>query len=183
MFRKVDLGKFDNSNYKPGSYFIRVLWYFVNILILKNSLISSSFLKKRVLRFFGAKIGKGVIIKPSVNIKYPWKLKIGDHCWIGENVWIDNLDNLEIGDNVCISQGALLICGNHDYKSTTFDLITSPIVIEDGVWICAKAIVSSGVRLKSHSILTIGSVATKDLDPYSINKGNPAIKIKDRFIN
>ena len=66
---------------------------------------------------FGAKIGKGVIIRPGVSVKYPWKLQIGDNTWIGENVWIDNLSNIIIGKNVCVSQGAMLLSGNHNYKN------------------------------------------------------------------
>jgi putative colanic acid biosynthesis acetyltransferase WcaF len=138
--------------------------------------------KVTLLRLFGAKIGKGVIIKPGVNIKYPWLLSIGHHSWIGEGVWIDNLDTVVIADNVCISQGALLICGNHDYKNTGFDLIVKPILLKDGVWIGARAVVCGGVVAESHAMLTVGSVATGSLLPYSIYKGNPAEKIKDRII-
>ena len=72
----------------------------------------------------------------------PWKLKVGNNVWIGEDVWIDNLELVDISDNVCISQGAMLLCGNHDFTSSTFDLIVKPIVLEDGVWIGAKSIVS-----------------------------------------
>ena len=91
---------------------------------------------------FGARIGKGFVIKPAVNIKYPWKLKVGDDVWIGENVWIDNIGNVTIGSNVCISQGAMLLTGNHNYKSETFDLMIKPIVVEEGVWIGAKATIA-----------------------------------------
>ena len=97
-----------------------------------------------LLRMTGASVGAGVVIKPRVTIKYPWKLAVGNHSWIGEQVWIDNLDQVTIGAHVCISQGALLLCGNHDYKKPTFDLITGPIVLEDGVWIGAKASVALG---------------------------------------
>ena len=123
-------------------------------------------------------IGKGVVIKPSVNIKYPWKLIVGDHVWIGENVWIDNLAEVFISDNVCISQGAMLLTGNHNYKLSTFDLIIGTITLEDGVWIGAKSVVCPGVKCASHSVLTVGSIATKNLEPYIIYQGNPAIKIK-----
>lgn len=129
---------------------------------------------------FGAKIGRGVVIKPGVNIKYPWKLQVGDYSWIGERTWIDNLDNITIGANCCISQGALLLCGNHDYSKTTFDLITKPITLEDGVWIGAQSIVTGGVVCKSHSVLAAGSLASKDMEEYSVYRGNPAVRIKER---
>ena len=98
----------------------------------------SSCLKVRLLRMFGAKMGRGVIIKPSVNIKYPWNLVVGDYTWIGENVWIDNLTQVTMGRNVCISQGAMLLCGNHNYRKTTFDLMIGSITLEDGVWVGAQ---------------------------------------------
>jgi putative colanic acid biosynthesis acetyltransferase WcaF len=136
-----------------------------------------------ILRLFGSKVGQGVVIKPGVNIKYPWKLKVGNFVWIGENVWIDNLDFVNIMDNSCISQGAMLLCGNHNYSSTSFDLIINPITIETGVWIGAKCVLCPGVKAGSHSVLSAGSVASKDLDPYSIYKGNPAVKIRERVIS
>jgi putative colanic acid biosynthesis acetyltransferase WcaF len=123
------------------------------------------------------------LIKPSVNIKYPWFLSIGDYCWIGENVWIDNLTHVSIGNNVCISQGAMLLTGNHDFTKTTFDLIVKPIVIEDGVWIGAKSVVCPGVYCESHAVLSVQSVATKRLNAYAIFRGNPAQSVKSREIN
>lgn len=139
-------------------------------------------LKKLVLRMFGAKIGKGVVIKQRVNIKYPWKLKIGDHSWIGEDVWIDNLGEVKIGNNCCLSQGALLLCGNHNYKKSTFDLMVGNITLEDGVWIGAKCLVTGGVYCHSHALLAAGSVTHKNLEAYHIYQGNPAIKVRERII-
>jgi putative colanic acid biosynthesis acetyltransferase WcaF len=179
---KTNLATFDNSWYHPGPSWKIMLWYFLNVLFIKNSWNPSGKLKIFVCRIFGAKIGKGVIIKPGVNIKYPWLLQIGEYSWIGENVWIDNLDKVIIGANVCISQGALILCGNHNYKKSTFDLITGPITLEDGVWIGAKAAVCPGITAHSHSILTVNSVATRNLDPYTIYSGNPAQPIRKRII-
>jgi len=180
---KTDLSKFDNSWYKPGGTAVkRILWYFINVLFFQNPYNPFSSLKIFWLKIFGAKVGKGVVIKPSVNIKYPWRLKIGNYVWIGEKVWIDNLADVEIGDNVSISQGAMLLCGNHNYKKATFDLITGKIKLEEGVWIGAKSIVSPGITCKSHSILALNSIATKDLEPYVIYRGNPAVEVRKRQI-
>jgi putative colanic acid biosynthesis acetyltransferase WcaF len=180
----TDLSKFNNGWYVIGNNRISVfIWYLINIIFLKNPLNPSSAIKVFVLKLFGAKIGKGVVIKPSINIKYPWKLIVGNHVWIGENVWIDNLAEVYIADNVCISQGAMLLTGNHNYKLSTFDLIIGEIILEEGVWIGAKSVVCPGVKCESHSVLTVGSIATKSLEPYTIYQGNPAIKIKERFIS
>ena len=152
------------------------------MVFFKTSWNIFSNLKIFWLRVFGATVGKGVIIRPAVNIKYPWKLKIGNHCWIGEGVWIDNLDQVTLEDNVCISQGAYLLCGNHNYKSSSFDLMTAPIHLEQGTWIGAKAVVGPGVTSGSHAVLSLGAVATKDLESYSVYGGNPAIAIHKREI-
>jgi putative colanic acid biosynthesis acetyltransferase WcaF len=161
----------------------QLVWYFVNVLFFKNSLIIISSLKIWLLKVFGAKIGKGVVIKPSVNVKYPWKLEIGDHSWIGEEVWIDNLSDVIIGKNVTLSQGALLLTGSHDHTREAFNFISFPIILEDGVWIGAKAVVFGGVICKTHSILGINSVAEANLKPYLIYKGNPAIPVVERNIH
>jgi len=180
--KQVNLSKFDNSWYKPGNSLKRFVWYLKNRVLLKSSLLWPNSFKIFALRFFGAKVGKGVIIKPCVNIKYPWFLEIGDNVWIGEEVWIDNLGKVKIGSNVCLSQGALLLCGNHNYKKETFDLIVGDITLEDGVWVGAKAVVCPGVTMKSHSILTVGSVLTKDAEAFGIYQGNPAVLIKQRKV-
>jgi putative colanic acid biosynthesis acetyltransferase WcaF len=181
---KTDLSKYDNQWYNPGrGPFTRLIWYFVNTLFFLNPLNPISSLKITLLRIFGAKVGKGVRINPSVNIKYPWLLEIGDYTWIGEKVWIDNLVKVKIGNNCCLSQGAMLVTGNHDYKKSTFDLKVNEIIIEDGVWIGGKSVVCSAITCHSHSVLTVLSVATADLEAFGIYRGNPAIKVRVREIN
>ncbi len=181
--QQTDLRAYNNHPYHPGGSAIkRVLWYYANVLIFKSSLFPFYGIKNSLLRLFGAKIGSGVEIKPCVNIKYPWLLTIGNEVWIGENVWIDNLVMVTIGSNVCLSQGAILLTGSHNYKKNTFDLITGHVTLEDGVWIGAGSIVNLGITAKTHSVLSSGSVATKNMEPYSIYQGNPAVKIRERVI-
>jgi len=179
---KTDLSAFDNSWYKPGNKLKIIFWFFINAIMFNSSLFPINSIKIIILRIFGAKVGTGVLIKPSVNIKYPWLLEIGNNVWVGEGVWIDNLAKVTIGDNVCISQGAMLLCGNHNYKKSTFDLVVGKITLEEGVWIGAKTVVCPNVSCGDHSILTVGSVATKNLESWGVYKGNPAIKINSRKI-
>jgi len=181
--KQTDLSAYNNHPYHPGGNFLkRLLWLFVNAVIFKTSLLPVSGFKVFLLRLFGARIGKNVTIKPCVNIKYPWFLTIGDQTWIGEKVWIDNLVMVTIGSNACLSQGAILLTGSHNYKKPAFDLITGSIILEDGVWIGAYAIVNHGITIGSHAVLTAGSVATKNLEAYSIYQGNPAVKVRNRMI-
>jgi putative colanic acid biosynthesis acetyltransferase WcaF len=177
---RLDL--FSNPNYRPGPLHKRILWYFVGAIFF-NSIMPFSSLKRLLLRAFGAKIGIGVVIKPHVRIKYPWYLAVGDHSWIGENVWIDNLGSVDIGAHCCLSQGAMLLCGNHNYKLRTFDLMVGPITLEDGVWIGAQAVVCPGVTCGTHAVLGVGSVAQKNLNPYTIYSGVPAVMVRSREIS
>ena len=180
----VDLSRFDNSRtFDPGAGVVkRTFWYFTNALFFLNPLFPFRSPKPHLLRIFGARVGKGVVIHPGVNIKFPWKLRIGDHSWIGQRVWLDNLDQLTIGNNVVISQGAMIIQGSHDYKKIDYPTFSKPVLLEDGSWVGAGAMVMLGVTLRSHSVLSAGSVATKDLEPYMIYQGNPAMPVRERII-
>jgi len=183
MNHRVDLSKFDNSWYYPGkSFFVRGLWYVILVIFFLQPLFPFYGLKRWLLRLFGAKIGKGVVIKPKVYIKYPWKLEVGDYSWIGEEVRIDNIGFVRMGSHVCISQRAHLLCGNHNYQSPFFDLMVENITVEDGAWIGANSVVCPGSVLKEHAVLFAGSVFSGKSEPYGIYQGNPAVPIKQRII-
>lgn len=179
----VDLSRYSNDWFAPGSKIKIILWTLVSAFLFRTSLPLPSSIKVNLLKIFGAQIGDGVVIKPCVNIKYPWKLYIGNYSWIGENVWIDNLDVVKIGDSCCLSQGCYLLTGNHDFTSTTFNLLLGQINIENEAWVGAKAVVCPGVTMQRGSLLTVGSIATKNLDELGIYQGNPAIKVKKRVIS
>jgi putative colanic acid biosynthesis acetyltransferase WcaF len=180
---RSDLSKFNNDWYRPGAGRLkRAMWYAFNACFFASGFPWSG-VKPFLLRMFGANIGRGVIFKPRVNITYPWRLTIGNHVWIGGGVWIDNLEDVAIHDHVCVSQGAMLLTGNHDYKREAFDLILGRIVLEEGVWLGARSVVCPGVICRSHSVLSVGSVATRELEAYSIYQGNPALKVRDRAVH
>lgn len=181
----VDLSKYENPPdlNKGRNFAIRALWFLTNALILQNPFNPSSVLKITALRTFGAKIGRGCFLKPSINVKSPWFLSIGDHCFIGERVWIDSLAPVEIGNNVCLSQEVYICCGNHDWSHPAFAKSVKPIKIEDGVWIATRAIVMLGTTLRSHSVVCAGTVISKDTEPYMIYSGSPATPIKKRIIS
>ena len=181
--KETDLASFNNNWYKTGaSVLAGISWYIVSAAFFKSA-FPINFIKTSLLKIFGAKIGKGVVIKPHINIKYPWRLIVGNYVWIGEQVWIDNLDDVMIEDNVCISQGAMLLCGNHNYKNINFDLVIGTIHLKKGSWIGAKSTVCPGVIVGSHAVLTVGSVATQNMNGYTVYQGNPAEAVKERIIS
>jgi putative colanic acid biosynthesis acetyltransferase WcaF len=177
----VDLSSYSAAHFDRGASKLRELvWLFVSFILFRLCPLSLSPLKRAVLRAFGARVGSGVTIKPQVKITFPWKLTIGDHVWLGEECWLLNLEQIVIGNNVCISQRAFLCTGSHNYKLQTFDLIVKPIIVEDGAWLGAGCWVAPGVTVGSHAVLTAGSVAVKELEPWGIYQGNPAMKVKQR---
>jgi putative colanic acid biosynthesis acetyltransferase WcaF len=179
----VDLLLTTNRDYVPGrSYIVRALWMVVETLVLVNSVVTSYRLKRVMLRLFGARIGAGVIIKPGVHVKYPWRLQVGDNCWLGERCWIDNMEDVTIGDNVVVSQGAYLCTGNHDWSDPGMGLAPKPIVVEDGAWIGAFARLAPDTRIAEESILVLGAVALSDTEPCGIYAGNPAEFVRWRTL-
>jgi putative colanic acid biosynthesis acetyltransferase WcaF len=136
----------------------RIAWHVVSALVFQSALVLPSYCKAALLRRFGARIGQGLVIKPRVTIKYPWFLEAGDHVWLGEGVWIDNHTRVALGSDVCISQGAYLFTGNHDWNDPSFRFFCRPIALEDGAWVGAKAVICPGSVLARMSVVGAGVV-------------------------
>lgn len=175
------LSEFDNKTYQPGRpLWVQALWFFAGAPLLSWKLLPSSGFRCALLRLFGARMGHGVVIKPGARVKYPWRLTVGTSCWLGEDCWIDNIANVSVGDNVCLSQGAYLCTGNHDWSDPRFRLIATPIVVHDGAWVGAKAVLAPGVVVNECAVVTIGSVVVRDVPAYEIHSGNPARFLRRR---
>lgn len=176
----MKLKNFQNTKFDRGAAKgLEIAWMICQSVLFSTSLPGSGW-RRKLLALFGAQVGKGIVIKPNVRIKFPWKLALGDDCWIGENVWIDNLDWVSIGDNTCVSQGVYLCTGSHDWSKPTFDLITKPIVIGEQAWVGAFCKVAPGVTVASGSVCAMGSVVTKSTGEWEIWAGSPFQKLKDR---
>jgi len=125
-----------------------------------------------LLRLFGAEVGSGVVIRHDVRVLWPWKLRIGDDTWVGEQAWLLNLEPIDIGSNVCLSQGAFLCTGSHDRRSPDFRYDNGPIAIADGVWVCAQALVLRGVTVGTGSTIGARAVVAHDVPPGSTVRVN-----------
>ena len=170
------LDQFNNSGFERGASRVKeALWWFVRSLLFAPWFPISSGLKVAALRLFGAKIGEGVVIRSRVNVSFPWRLTVGDHVWIGDEVIILSLAPVTIGSHVCISQRAFLCTGSHRFHSESFDLVTKPIVIEEGCWVAANVFVAPGVTLKRGTFCTGGAVVLKSAGPDQVLMGNPAM--------
>jgi putative colanic acid biosynthesis acetyltransferase WcaF len=177
----MDLQRFNNQNFDRGASWLKeCLWVLVRSCFFLTPWPWPSAVRTFWLRRFGAQVGDSVVIRSRVNIWFPWRLELGDHVWLGEEVSILNLASVVIGSNVCISQRAFLCTGNHDYTSPEFDLIVKPIRVNQGAWLGAVSFVGPGVTVGSHAVLSAGSVATKELEPFGIYQGNPAVRVRVR---
>lgn len=177
----MDLSKFNSNAFSRGApAWKELLWRMLQQGFFNLEWIKGYAAKSGILRSLGAKLEKGTVIKPGAKITFPWKLSVGANSWIGEQAWLLNLDRIEIGSNVCISQRAFLCTGSHDWKKESFDLITKPIVIKDGVWICADVFIGPGVTVGENAVVTAGSVVNKDLPPNMVCSGNPCVAVKKR---
>lgn len=177
----VDFSMYSQGDYRPGRrLLVRCLWAVCSLLFFEHGWCPFSGWKVFVLRCFGAKIGQHVVIKPNVRIKFPWRLRTGDHVWIGQEVWIDNLAEVNLGSHVCLSQRVYLCTGSHDHRKSSFDLITEPITVDSGGWVCAGVILLPGTLIGRDAIVSAGSVVQGDVEPAAIVKGNPAIKVAER---
>lgn len=181
---EVDLSRPDTRGYDPGRPFlVRALWLLVEALAFRNPVVTSYPLKRALLRAFGAEVGPRVLVKPSVAIKYPWHLSIGENSWIGERAWLDTIAQVRIGRNVCISQGAYLCTGNHDWSDPRMGLTALEIALEDGCWVGAFARVGPGVTVGREAVVTLGGVLVTDAEPRGVYAGNPAVKVRDRRLS
>lgn len=175
---RLDL--YDATDFDRGaSRAPEAVWLLISGLLVSTFLPGSAW-RVALLRLFGARIGSGVVVKPGVRVKFPWRLVVGDHCWIGEHVWIDNLAPVTLGDHVCISQAAYLCTGDHDWASETFDLMEKPIFVESHAWIGAKSVLGPGCRVREGAVVTLGGIANGELEAWTIHSGSPARPVKKR---
>lgn len=178
---RLDLGAYRRPpHYDPGPLLRRVLWLAVSRVFFETRFPWPSAWKAAWLRVFGARVGEGLVIKPRVQVKFPWKLSLGGRCWIGEGVWIDNPAPVALGSQVVLSQGVRLTTGNHDYRSSAFDLRLEPIEIGDGAWIAAHALVAPGAKVERLAVLAFGSVGIGTLRAGWVHAGHPAAPVRRR---
>ncbi len=160
---------------------VELAWYFCKMAFFLSAFPWPSSLRVRLLRLFGAKVGRGVVIKPRVNIHLPWKLSVGDHAWIGEEVFLLNFEPIQIGAHACISQRAFLCTGNHDFRDPAMRYRNAPITVGAGAWVGAQALVAPGVTLGVDVVATAGSVILRDLPAGMVCGGNPCEPQKPRW--
>ena len=174
-----DLANYTAASFDRGaSRWKEVLWVLVKCLFFQGASPWPSAFRVFLLRLFGARVGSGVVIRSGVNITFPWRLVLGNHAWIGEEVFILSLSEVVIEESVCVSQRAFLCTGSHDYTRPGFDLKTAPIMLRRGAWVAAQAFVGPGVEVGEGSVVAAGSVVMECVGPRVVVRGNPALVVK-----
>lgn len=174
----MDLSRYDNSDFDRGAPRWReALWYLVRWWFFLTAFPWPSGLRVWLLRAFGARIGRGVVVRGGVNVSFPWRLTVGDHVWIGEDAGILSLAAVVLESNVCVSQRAYLCTGSHDFRRPDFSLVTRPITVRAGSWVAAAAFVGPGVELGAGSLVGAGSVVLADVPAGGRVRGNPAVAV------
>jgi len=161
-----NLSKFSTTTQDKYKYKYAIYGVFKILLFLVPQRLSS--VQIFILRIFGAKIGTGVKIRSGVKVHFPWNLEIGNHSWIGEDVWFINHEKTIIGSNVCISQRSIISSGGHNYRSATLEYSHKPIEIKDGAWICLDVKILPGVTVGECSVISAGEIVRKSVPAYSI---------------
>jgi putative colanic acid biosynthesis acetyltransferase WcaF len=163
-----DLASFSKAEYDKGRpKWVQATWFVTMNLFFSPWWVPAS-LRVAILRVFGADMGNNILIRHRVRVLWPWKLRVGDNSWIGEGAWLLNLEAIDIGRNVCISQEAMLCTGGHNHRAASFDYENGPITIHDGAWVGARAIVLPGTVLGIDSVVGAGTVASKDIPANSV---------------
>ena len=169
------------KNFRGRSGLIVQLWWIVDFWLFRLSPQIMYGWRRFLLRLFGAKIGKGVLIRPSARITYPWKVKIGDYSWIGDDVVLYSLGEIEIGNNVVISQRSYICAASHDYTKEDFPIFSKKIIIEDECWLATDVFVAPGIKIGRGTVVGARSSVFKDLPRGKVCIGNRAKVIKDRI--
>lgn len=175
----MDLAHYSVAHFDRGASRLQdALWFAVKCVFFLNPVPWPSAWRVAWLRIFGAQIGRGVVIRGNVNISFPWRLTMGDHVWLGEEVAILSLAPVTIESSVCVSQRAFLCTGTHNFYLPTFDLQTKPICLRQGCWVAAQAFIGPGVEIGTGSVVSAGSVVMENVAPRTLVRGNPATVVK-----
>ena len=156
------------------------LWWLVEALFFRNSPQFAYAFRRWLLRCFGAKIGRRVLLRPTVSVTYPWKLSIGDSSWVGDNVTLYSLGKITVGSNAVISQGTYVCAADHDYASVDFPIRERPIIIEDQTWIAARCFIGPGVIIGAGAVIGACSTVFGDIPAGMVCLGTPARPVKSR---
>lgn len=181
---RIRLNQYSQQGYDRGrSGVVVLLWWLVQGTLFRLSPQPMYGFRRFLLRLFGAAIGRGVKIRPTAIVTYPWNVAIGDHSWIGDRAELYSLTRIEIGAHCVVSQRSYLCTGSHDLTDPTFSLVVKPIRVQDGAWIASDVFVYPGVTLGTMAVAAARSTVLRDIPAEEVHAGTPAVFLKRRFLS
>ncbi len=163
---------------RSGAYV--AIWWFIQATVFRWSPQPLYAFRAALLRMFGARVGIGVKIRQSARFTYPWKIEVGDNVWIGDRAELYSLEHIVIEKDVCISQGAYICTGSHDYRDVQFSYMCRSILIKEQSWIGADVFVCPGTTVGIGCVVTARSLVKGRLEKGFIYSGAPASIIRQR---
>lgn len=178
VWQRLDLC--ETAPYQLWEYAAKLAWWLVQATVFRITPARLHAFRCRLLRLFGAKIGRNVGLRSTVRVHHPWLLTVGDYSSLGENVTVYNLGPVVIGSHTAVSQNVHLCAGTHDYRKAHLPLVRSSLTIGSGAWVCADAFIGPDVTIGDNALVGARAVVTRDVPPGVIVAGNPATIVKDR---
>ncbi|EIG58452.1 WcaF family extracellular polysaccharide biosynthesis acetyltransferase [Bradyrhizobium sp. WSM1253] len=170
-----DLSRFRTPpEFRGRSWLTVLVWQTIQQTLFAWSPQPAFFWRRWLLRLFGAEVGRGVLIRPTARVTYPWKVRFGNHCWVGDHAEIYSLGHITIGDNAVISQRSYICAATHNYQDITFPLVADPVIIEREAWIATDCFIAPGVTVGAGAIVAARSTVLRNVDPGTIVAGHPA---------
>jgi len=165
---------------RGASPFVEVSWVIVKNLFFLSAWPWPSSFKACLLRLFGADVGCCLYLRPRTNIHFPWKLRIGNHCWIGDRCEILNLEFVTLEDNVALAHDVYLAAASHDIRSVSMKYKNLPITICRGTWVATRVFVGPGVVVGENCVLGAGTIVTQDVADDTILIPSPPVIVGKR---
>lgn len=179
---RIRLNRYSQAGYERGKNgAVLLLWWFVQATLFRCSPQPMYGFRRWLLRLFGASVGRGVKIRPTAIVTYPWKVAIGDHSWIGDRAELYSLDRIDIGAHCVVSQRSYLCTGSHDMADPAFPLLVKPVRLEDGAWVASDVFVHPGVTIGAMAVAAARSTVVRDIPAEEVHAGLPARFLKRRF--
>lgn len=168
------------ANFRGESAFSVQIWWLVQSTLFQWSPQFAYGFRRWLLRRFGAHVGSNVIIRPSATITYPWKVRIGDFAWIGDDVVLYSLGEIDIGANAVVSQRSYLCAADHDYMQVDFPIRSRKISIGSEAWVAADVFIAPGVTIGQGAVIGARSSVFGDMPAGMVCFGYPCKPVKER---
>ncbi|MEO1400891.1 MAG: hormogonium polysaccharide biosynthesis acetyltransferase HpsU [Cyanobacteria bacterium J06635_1] len=180
----IDLSQYHQPGYEVGRpKWLILIWWLAQAVVFPLTLHAAHGPRRALLRLFGAKIGKAVMIRPTARFTYPWKVEIGDYSWVGDDVVFYSLAPIRLGQHCVVSQKTYLCTGSHDVTDPRFALMTAPITLGNGAWVATDCFVGPGVTIGANTVIGARSSVFSDMPPQQICLGTPCRPCRPRVVN